>query len=133
MTRRPLALTLALTFAGSLGGCGELDDSPRVRAPAVEVAGEAVDCLQASNIRSTRVHDDYTIDFAMTGGRIYRNTLPQRCPGLGFEERFAYELRTGRLCRVDTIKVLRPDGLRGPACGLGAFVPVRYAETDAGA
>lgn len=130
MPRRLLALSLA-TATVSLGACGELDETARVQAPMVEVAGEPVDCVQVSGIRNTVVHDDYTIDFQMLGGKVYRNTLPHRCPGLGFEERFAYEVRGGRLCRVETIKVLRPDGLRGPACGLGAFVPVHYAETGA--
>ena len=93
------------------------------------VAGAPVDCVLVDRIRNTVVHDDYTIDFVLTGGDVYRNTLPNRCPGLGFEERFAYEASTGRLCQVDTITVLQPGAAgRGPRCGLGAFVPVRYAE-----
>jgi hypothetical protein len=127
MTRRQFAL--ALIGAGALAGCtAQAEREPAVRAPAVEVVGPAVSCVQTSRIRNTVVHDDYTIDFVMDGGDVYRNTLPGRCPGLGFEERFAYQVSTGQLCRVDTITVLQTGAGRGPTCGLGPFVPVRYAE-----
>lgn len=126
MTRRKFASVLFA--AGTLAGCTpQADREPAVRAPAVEVAGSAVECVQTSRIRNTVVHDDYTIDFVMDGGDVYRNTLPGRCPGLGFEERFAYQVSTGQLCRVDTITVLQSGAGRGPTCGLGRFVPVRYA------
>lgn len=101
-----------------------------IRAPAIEVAGAPVHCIQTSNIRNTVVHDDYTIDFEMAGDRIYRNTLPNRCFSLGFEERFAHSSSTGQLCNVDTITVLYSNGNRGPACGLGEFLPVRYVKAD---
>ena len=90
-----------------------------IRAPAAEIVGEPVNCIQTSRIQNTSVHDDYTIDFAMLGGDVYRNTLPTRCPQLGFEERFAHSSPTGQLCRVDTITVLLPDGQRGISCSLG--------------
>jgi hypothetical protein len=97
----------------------------------VTVAGVPVDCIQTSRIRNTVVQDDYTIDFVLTGSDVYRNTLPNRCPGLGFEERFAYEVSTGQLCQVDTITVLQSGAAgRGPTCGLGEFVPVRYVGAD---
>ena len=71
------------------------------------------------------MHDDQTIDFNMLCGDTYRNTLPNRCPSLGFEERFAYNSTTGQLCSVDVITVLYSDGQRGAGCGLGSFLPVK--------
>ena len=107
-------------------GAGE---RPASKAPPVEVLGEPVSCVNISRIRNTQVHDDYTIDFNLGGGDIYRNTLPNRCPQLGFEERFAYEVSTGQLCSVDTIAVIVGGAVgRGPRCSLGEFVPVRYTE-----
>ena len=125
---KPSAFLIAAV--APLAACtAEPDGGAEVSAPAVTVAGAPVDCVLVDRIRNTVVHDDYTIDFVLTGGDVYRNTLPNRCPGLGFEERFAYEASTGRLCQVDTITVLQPGAAgRGPRCGLGAFVPVRYAE-----
>ena len=129
---KPSVFMIALVLP--LCACAEgTDTSAQVRAPAVEGLGEPVDCILTSRIRNTVVHDDYTIDFRMTGGDIYRNTLPNRCPSLGFEERFAYEGSTGNLCAVDTITVIESGGRRGLRCGLGPFVPVRYAEDDTGA
>ena len=116
--------------------CACTDESPETtapqsRAPAVEVLGEPVNCILISRIRNTRVHDDFTIDFHLTGGDVYRNTLPNRCPNLGFEERFAYEASTGNLCSVDMISVITTGAGRGPRCGLGQFVPVRLLPEPA--
>jgi hypothetical protein len=118
--------------------CACTDESPETaapqsRAPAVQVLGEPVNCILISRIRNTRVHDDFTIDFHMTGGDVFRNTLPNRCPQLGFEERFAYEASTGNLCSVDMISVIQAGAVgRGPRCQLGQFVPVKLVETPSG-
>ena len=127
MSLRPMLIAAALPLAGCIA---EADRSADVRAPAVEVVGEPENCIQTSRIRSTRVRDDYTIDFEMTGGQVYRNTLPLRCPGLGFEQRFSHSATTGSLCGVDTITVLYTDRGQGATCGLGRFVPVRYVDAD---
>ena len=122
---------LPLLFIVALAGCAaEADSTPDIDAPAADVVGEAVRCIQTSRIDRTFVHDDYTIDFEMLGGDIYRNTLPNGCPQLGFDRRFAYELTTNRLCSNDTITVLQSGGGRGVTCGLGEFVPIRYADTE---
>ena len=112
-----------------LAACtAEMDQERDIRAPAINVVGEPVNCITLSQIQSTTAHDDYTIDFRMNGGRTYRNTLPGRCYSLGFEDRFTYEVSTGQLCNVDTITVLHSDGTRGQTCGLGQFLPVEIAE-----
>lgn len=86
--------------------------------------GEPIDCIMPHMLRSTHVRDDKTIDFEMSNGTIYRNTLPYSCPSLGFEERFAYKLSTSQLCSVDIITVLQSFGgglSQGASCGLGKF------------
>ena len=124
-----LAGVALLSFAARSEDAG---DRPASKAPPVEVLGEPVSCVNTSRIRNTQVHDDYTIDFNLGGGEIYRNTLPNRCPNLGFEERFAYEVSTGQLCSIDTIAVIMGGAVgRGPRCALGKFVPVRYVEAAA--
>ncbi|MBC7985918.1 MAG: hypothetical protein H7X93_04515 [Sphingomonadaceae bacterium] len=93
--------------------------------------GEPVSCVPLRQIRSTEVHDDRTIDFRMTGGRTYRNTLPHDCPGLGFDEAFSYRTSLSQLCSVDIITVLRQpisSAIQGPSCGLGEFQPIETAE-----
>ena len=128
MDKRSIAA--CLLAVGPLAACtAEAVDEPRIEAPPAVAVGEPVNCVQTNRIRDTRVHDDYTIDFEMTDRTIYRNTLPGRCSGLGFEERFAHRTTTGRLCNTDTITVLRSGGIDGPTCGLGMFVPVRLTES----
>ena len=125
---RPATAALA---AALLASCQPpVESAPQSRAPAIEALGPAVSCIQTSRIRDTEVHDDQTIDFHMIGGDTYRNTLPNRCPSLGFEERFAYRTTTGQLCSVDVITVLYSDGTRGAGCGLGEFLPVRINKRD---
>ncbi|ARS26378.1 hypothetical protein [Sphingomonas sp. KC8] len=83
-----------------------------------------LDCVNLAQIRETRVRDDNTIDFHMQGGKIYRNTLPMRCPQLGFEEKFSYKTSLSQLCSTDIITVLTTTGgglSPGASCGLGHF------------
>ena len=117
---------IAIAAPALLAACQQpVESAPQSRAPAIEALGPAVNCIQTSRIDNTEVHDDQTIDFHMLGGDTYRNTLPHRCPSLGFEERFSYRTTTGQLCSVDVITVLYSDGQRGAGCGLGPFLPVR--------
>lgn len=93
--------------------------------------GEPIDCINPRLIRSTHVRDDQTIDFEMNGNTIYRNTMPYKCSGLGFEERFSYKLSTSQLCSVDIITVLQSFGgglSHGPSCGLGKFQKMEKAK-----
>jgi hypothetical protein len=90
--------------------------------------GKPLLCVPVHSIRETRVRDDSTIDFYMTGNKVYRNRLPQPCPELGFEERFGYETSIDQLCNVDIIHVLHESPpIPGAACGLGAFQPITGA------
>jgi hypothetical protein len=89
--------------------------------------GEAVGCIDINRIDTTNVVSNDVIDFKMRGGKVFRNTLPSSCSGLVFEDRFSYRASIGRLCSVDTIRVLHSYGGRleeGVGCGLGKFQPV---------
>lgn len=86
--------------------------------------GEPISCIMPIQLRSTRVIDNQTIDFEMNNGTIYRNRLPNSCPGLKSEERFSYRISTSQLCSVDIITVLQSFGSslsQGASCGLGQF------------
>lgn len=86
-----------------------------------EEAAPAKRCLSLSRIKSTRVLDDQTILFMMRGKPDYKNTLPYRCPGLGFYRSFGYGTGINSICDLDIITVLE-SGRRGASCGLGQFV-----------
>ena len=83
-----------------------------------------VECDKLRHLRRTEVLDDRNILFHMTGSTVYHNILPRQCGGLAREERFSYRTSIGRLCRLDSIRVLYNDpfGLReGNRCSLGVF------------
>jgi len=92
------------------------------------------DCILVSSIDETDAVDDQNLIFRMRGNRVFRNTLPRKCPGLERENRIAYEARNSRLCSIDTITVLEQRfgvGLQGGfTCRLGEFVPLSPAEVE---
>jgi hypothetical protein len=98
--------------------------------PEATPAGKPVDCLRITDLRQSQVRSDQVIDFYTRGGKIYRNTLPQSCPSLGFERSFSYRTSIAQLCSIDTIRVLSntPDLQPLAACGLGKFQPVTLAK-----
>ena len=100
--------------------------------PAATPAGEPRNCVPITQLRESLVRSDRVIDFRTTGGRdrFYRVTLPQSCPGLGFERRFSYGTSLSQLCAQDIITVLYQTGpVRGASCGLAPFQPVTIART----
>lgn len=131
----PLLLTAALAPALALAACAPADPAARAaadaaRVPAATVVGEAQNCIEISQMRSSVVRSDSVIDFEMTGGRVYRNTLRQRCPALGIDRAITYETSITQLCRQQIVYSFQNFGgvpQRGPACALGEFVPVEYA------
>jgi hypothetical protein len=121
-----LAIGLSLAVTGSAGLAKRGAEVPEAKP-----AGEAVSCLQLTQIRESRVRSDSVIDFRTTGGKWYRNTLPNSCPSLGFEERFSYKTSTNQLCSVDIVRVLHSYGgqlQEGAGCGLGKFQPVEIVK-----
>src|SRR4051812_13540738 len=113
----------AAAIAIALLACGASVAAKPV--PLATPAGKPIDCLNLQDIRETRVRDDQTIDFYANGGKTYRNVLPYKCSGLGFEQAFSYKTSISRLCSVDIITVIQRGGLpQGASCGLGKFQPV---------
>lgn len=101
----------------------------RNQVPEATPTGEPKDCLPIQSLRNSLVRSDSVIDFETVGGKVYRNTLPNSCPGLGFERRFSYSTSLSQLCSVDIITVLYTSPVsRGASCGLGKFQPVSLVK-----
>ena len=80
-------------------------------------------CISVSNIDSMSYPDDQTILFRMSGGpvKIWRNTLPRKCPGLKFEGGIAWNIWGDEVCsNMQIFYVLN----RGTPCSLGSFTAV---------
>ena len=108
------------------------DAAPAATEQAAVRAG--LGCIPLQRIQNTKVLDDRTILFEMTGNETLVNHLPHRCPGLGFERSFGYKTSISQLCSQDIIWVVTHMGSgldRGASCGLGRFEPYVAPETDA--
>lgn len=122
---RLTARLLTLAAAASALGQQDDEDEPFDRTPE--------NCVIVQRIDQTDAIDDQTIIFRMRGDRVYRNTLPNKCPGLQRENRIAWQTSTSRLCNIDTITVLEDFGVGfrpGFTCRLGQFVPLSEAEVE---
>jgi hypothetical protein len=121
---RMILTALAIAAVAAPGGARD-----RNQIPEATPTGKPENCIRTISIRQTHVRSDSVIDFDMGGGKLYRNTLPYACSGLGFEEKFLYKTSTSELCSVDTITVLHDGpGGSGPTCGLGVFQPVTLVK-----
>jgi len=136
-----LALALAplpLTAALVLGACAPSPEATAARAardaartPAVTVLGRGENCITQSQVRQSIVRSDSVIDFEMRSGKVYRSTLPNRCPGLTLDRAVTWENSIDQLCRQQIVYALQNFAgtlQRGAGCGLGEFVPVEYVK-----
>jgi hypothetical protein len=132
LTALAAAAALPLGACAPAAGTATASNARAATVPAAKPVGQAVTCIPIVQIRESRVRDDWTIDFRMSGGNWYRNTLPNRCGSLGFERNFSYSTSLPQLCNVDIITVfVNGGGPRGPlnSCGLGQFQPVELEKT----
>ena len=123
---KSFTLVLPLLLLGC-AGTRDLETAAADRVPAATPVGAPRSCIPITAIRESRVRSDQVIDFVMRGREVYRVTLPQGCPQLGFEERFSYATSLSQLCSNDIITVLTSAGpglQRGASCGLAPFQPV---------
>ena len=129
-----MKFVLPLIAVALLAGC---NSAPRLEPIAladdasIELIGAPKRCISLSNSDSSNIIDDNTIDFR-DGRRIYRNRLPNNCPGLKSEDRILIENRTGQLCSNDVVYTLYNFGnqlSRGAACGLGEFQGIKKVKS----
>ncbi len=130
MADRRFALLLSSL---ALAACSDHEPSPPPPAsPAAEATGSAQDCLPLTQFSSTRIRDDWTIDFiGGAGNRVWRVTLPNRCSGLKSADSFTYATSLSQLCQQDIIYPLNRVGggfQRGGGCGLAPFTPVKINQ-----
>ena len=123
--RPAIAATLLLTAFATPGLARD-----RHAIPEATPTGPSVSCIPIVGIDQSLVRSDQVIDFVMRGrNQVYRVTLDQACPQLGFEQRFAYETSLSQLCSTDIITVFETSPpMRGASCGLAPFQPVSLAH-----
>jgi len=92
--------------------------------------GDTKSCLSPSRIRTTRVIDDEHIIFEMRGKKVFLNTLPRRCPRLGYNKSIRYTVRAGSICKNDIFEVFDSSGLIGTSCSFGQFEQLEKKKDD---
>lgn len=99
MNRVLLRLVVALMVGAALAPA-----APAMAEEKAEKSNLGDACINLSQVRRTKVIDDNTILFYMTGGHVKKMTLAFGCPSLKFYESFSYRVHNNRLCaRFDTI------------------------------
>ncbi len=91
-------------------------------------------CINTRIVTRTEVVDDLSILFFMRGKTVYLNILPRQCRGLSRDRRFSYSTSVGRLCNLDTIRILLDSGIglqEGRSCRLGYFHPISKEDIPA--
>lgn len=89
-------------------------------------------CITTRRIKSTEILDDRNILFHTIGKDVYHNILPRRCNGLARSGAFSYRTTGGRLCDIDTIRVLETfSEMPGRSCRLGVFHPISKEDVPA--
>ena len=113
----------ALALVAALGAVSASDSKTLDRALAGRVAGKPETCLSNNRISTTQVIGDRILLYR-DGSRVWRNDLPEACPGLDDDAIIVTEVFGGQLCRGDQFYTLqRPaSGIAGPLCRLGNFV-----------
>ena len=121
-TREILILAACLTLAGPLAAEEKaMDKSIDL------VSGPPEQCIPLVRIDHAEIIDDQNIAFHMKNGDIYRNHMPNACPGLRPHDTYMYRTSLNQLCNVDIITQLDQIGFGfspGASCGLGMFYPV---------
>lgn len=126
--------TIALAAATAiLAGCSTAPESPNPRAEQIlqhhlagKVPGPPVACLPTWRSDDMVVVDERTLIFRDSKRRVYRNTIPGGCPGLGWgHNALVFRSLTGsRLCHGEIAQVVDlTSGILAGTCALGPFVP----------
>lgn len=117
-----LLATITMLGGLALAGPGTARDT---RIPVATPVGAPQSCITRHRISQSLVRSDSVIDFVMIDRKVYRVTLPQPCPDLGFQERFSYTVSIDQLCASDIITVLYLDPMGpGARCALAPFQQV---------
>ena len=128
MNMRP---TTALIAPLLLMACTVKEPTPSGASAAA--AGQQVSCIDATRVVGRRAESNRAIVFELNDGRIFRNDLPEACPGLERASNFgslSIDPVESRLCRNDSIRAYDPadlpvGGIKSlPRCRLGTFTQV---------
>lgn len=90
------------------------------------VAGEPVDCIDVNRANGPQIIDNNTVLYSETGRTVWRNELPEECPGLSRNDTLVVQVHNSQLCRNDRFQAVTPiNSAPGASCRFGQFTPYR--------
>ena len=92
----------------------------------------AVRCIHSMDYDRVEVLDDLRVVFHGRGDKRWLNQLRIRCPGLRKRDPLQFEMRSMRLCEMDSFRSIDPSGfgMPGASCSLGSFEPVTPDQVE---
>lgn len=118
-------LALAATAIGSVAQAAPASGTARLQKEiAGRTAGTPVDCIQLSDVQSSRIIDGTAIIFETSGSRLYVNTPPNGASSLNSSYTMIIDTHTPQLCSIDTVRLRdMTAGIDSGFVDLGKFVP----------
>ena len=118
---------LLASLSAAAGAAGRLDPEARLaQSLSGRVAGEAVDCLNLRDIRSSQIIDRTAILYETRGGTIYVNRPDAGRESLSDWDVLVTRTHSGRLCSIDVVDLYDSGArFRTGSVFLGQFVPYR--------
>lgn len=114
-----------LLVVTALAGATAADDAKDLaNALAGRTPGKPETCVSPSRIGTPQIIGNRILLYR-DGRRMWRNDLPEACPGLNDDAIVVSEIYGGQVCRNDQFYTLQRTGgsIPGPRCRLGNFVP----------
>lgn len=111
-----------------------LDDILNSPLSAADYSGASDRCLSSHEYRAVEILDDQLVLFKGNGGRLWINRLPRRCVGLRRNDVLRFEMRSNRLCEMDTFRSYDRSfvsAFGSGTCTLGQFQPVTPEQVEA--
>jgi hypothetical protein len=130
--RTKLLAAAAVMAIGAAGGVtlAASHDDPLTKALAGRTAGAPQTCVENSMLGNAQIIDNRTLLYRESGRRVWRNDLPEACPGLRDDSRMIVEVYGSQLCQNDRFRAVDfGSHIPGPYCRFGKFVPYDKPKT----
>jgi len=122
--RRALIAAAAICTIAAGATFAASHDDPLAKALAGRAAGAPQTCVENSMLGNAQIIDNRTLLYRETGRRIWRNDLPEACPGLHDDSRLIVDVYGSQLCQNDRFRAVDfGSHIPGPYCRFGKFVP----------
>ena len=129
MKKSLVIITVGLmSIASAHAKGGEPDEDPTVKEILERDASQSdyvkeQSCLNARQIRDTKVLDSRHVAFKMGRDEYYFVQFKNRCPGLRANRPVRLNMRNSRLCKYDSIQGIDLNGIAGMREGMKCSIP----------